>query len=408
MALTSVSELQTLIRDHIRKSRVLPAAETVAVAECAGRVLAEDIRSTLNIPGADISAMDGYALPRAAEAGSVWPLAGESAAGHPFAGTVPEQGCVRIMTGALVPAGGQTVVLKENVRLTDDGICLEQAASHGQNIRYCGEEVAVGDTVLSAGRILRPADVMLLAALGVGSVPVYRKIKVAVLSTGDELHEPGSTLSTPGGIYDSNRHTLMARLRALPVEVWDLGRAEDDLEGVMRTLSDAANRADVVITSGGVSVGDYDYMREAVLRLGAIHHYKVAVKPGKPFVFGQMLKTWYFGLPGNPVSGFVGFDLFLKAPLWQLCGADQPPLPLSFPATLSQAVKKSPGRTDIQRALLSQQADGSWLAEPAGAQDSHRVWGVSRANGYLLLPADCGDLPAGSSVLVQPFGEAFL
>ncbi len=408
MALTPVHELQTLIRNHIDKNRVLPDKETVAVSAAAGRVLAEDIRSALNIPAADISAMDGYALPQAAEAGSVWKIAGESAAGHPFTGSLPEQGCIRIMTGAVVPAACTTVVLKENVQAEADHITLTQAVAPNSNIRYCGEEVAAGTTVLQAGRILRHADVMLLAALGIGSVPVYRKIKVAVLSTGDELHEPGTTLEAPDQIYDSNRHTLMARLRSLPVEVLDLGQAADDLEGVLRTLDQAARTADVVITSGGVSVGDYDYMREAVLRLGAIHHYKVAIKPGKPFVFGQMMNTWYFGLPGNPVSGFVGFDLFLKAPLWALCGASEVPSPLSFPAILSEAVKKSPGRTDIQRAILNQQEDGNWLVAPAGEQDSHRVWGVSRANAYLVLPAECTDLPAGSRVMVQPFSEAFL
>lgn len=408
MALTSVGELQTLIHNHIVRHRSLPGTESVPVAQAAGRVLAADRVSALNIPAADISAMDGYALPAAAAAGSRWRVVGESAAGHPFAGSVPADGCVRIMTGAVLPEGAACVVLQENVRVEDGAVVLEHDAAERENIRFCGEEVAAGDTVLQAGRILRTADVMLLAALGIGEVPVYRKIKVAVLSTGDELHEPGTPAGSPGQIYDSNRHTLMSRLSALPVEVLDLGRAADDLEGVLHTLDDAARAADVVITSGGVSVGDYDYMREAVARLGAIHHYKVAVKPGKPFVFGQMLKTWYFGLPGNPVSGFVGFDLFLKAPLWQLCGAAEAPQPLRFQAALSEPLRKSPGRTDIQRAVLTQQADGTWTAAPAGEQDSHRVWGVSRANGYIVLDADSGSLPAGASVTVQPFSEAFL
>ncbi|MCP2039785.1 molybdopterin molybdotransferase [Neisseria sp. HSC-16F19] len=408
MALTPVAELQALIDAHIGRRKRVPPVETVPVAEAAGRVLAEDMMSALNIPSADIAAMDGYALPAAAAAGSRWRIVGESAAGHPFAGAIPEGGCVRIMTGAVVPPGCGGVVLQENTRVEGEEVVLLQDMAEGSNIRRCGEEVAVGATVLSVGRILRTADVMLLATLGIGEVPVHAKIKVAVLSTGDELHEPGTPVEGVDQIYDSNRHTLMARLRTLPVEVVDLGQAADDLEGVMHTLDEAARMVDVVITSGGVSVGDYDYMREAVLRLGAIHHYKVAVKPGKPFVFGQMLQTWYFGLPGNPVSGFVGFDLFLKAPLWALCGATEVPQPLRFQATLATAVKKSPGRMDFQRALITQQDDGSWLAEPCGLQDSHRVWGVSRANAYLVLGEDCGDLPAGSAVTVQPFGEAFL
>lgn len=408
MALTSVSELQTLIREHIARAPRLPETEHLPVAQSIGRVLAADMVSALNIPATDISAMDGYALPAGAAAGSRWRVVGESAAGKPFTGSLPEDGCIRIMTGAVVPAGCACVVLQEHTETDGDAILLTQEVATGANIRYGGEEVAAGDTVLSAGRILRPADVMLLAALGIGQVPVYRKIQVAVLSTGDELHEPGTPVTDHGQVYDSNRHTLMARLAAMPVEILDLGQAADDLEGVLHTLDEAARLADVVITSGGVSVGEYDYMREAVDRLGAIHHYKVAIKPGKPFVFGQMLRTWYFGLPGNPVSGYVGFDLFLKAALWQLCGAQEIPQPLRMQANLTQAVKKSPGRMDIQRAVLTPTADGTWEAAPAGEQDSHRVWGVSRANGYIVLSAATGNLPAGSTVTVQPFTEAFL
>ena len=408
MALTAVAELQALIAAKISHDRQLPAVEQVPVAAAAGRVLAANAVSAINIPNADISAMDGYALPAAAASGSQWQLVGEAVAGKAFSGEVPDKGCVRIMTGAVVPAACRCVVLQENVHTDDNSITLNADVQERANIRYAGEEVAAGDTVLEAGRILRAADVMLLAALGFAQVPVYRKIKVAVLSTGDELHEPGSEINGADQIYDSNRHTLMARLRGMPVEVIDLGQAKDDLEGVLHTLDEAAHMADVVISSGGVSVGDYDFMREAVIRLGAIHHYKVAIKPGKPFVFGRMFKTWYFGLPGNPVSGFVGFDVFLKAALWQLCGAADIPPPLRFQATLAQPLKKSPGRTDFQRALIRQQADGTWLAEPAGAQDSHRVWGVSRANAYVILPPESGNLPAGAGVTVQPFADGFL
>ena len=408
MALTAVAELQALIAAKISHDRQLPDIEQVPVAEAAGRVLAADAVSAINIPNADISAMDGYALPAAAASGSQWQLMGEAVAGKAFAGEVPDKGCVRIMTGAVVPAACCCVVLQENVNIADSGITLTADVGERANIRYAGEEVAAGDTVLPAGRILRDADVMLLAALGVAEVPVFRKIKVAVLSSGNELREPGTPLTSLEQIYDSNRHTLLARLSHLPVETLDLGQAPDNLAGVETLLTQAATQADVVITSGGVSVGDYDYLRDAVSRIGTIHHYKVAMKPGKPFVFGSLSESWYFGLPGNPVSGFAGFDFFLKAALWSLAGAAEPPVPLRFAATLAQAVKKSPGRADMQRAILYRDEAGNWLAEPAGAQDSHRVWGVSRANAYLVLPAEQGSLPVGSTVIVQPFSEAFL
>ncbi len=408
MALISVTELQQLIADTLSARRRLPESENTAVAQAGGRVLAQDIRAAINIPAADISAMDGYALPDAAPAGSRLRIVGESAAGRAFNGDIPADGCVRIMTGAVVPEGCRSVVIQENTESDGQQITLTENTTLGSNIRRSGEEVAAGDTVLSAGRILRDADIMLLAALGFAEVPVYRKIKVAVLSTGDELREPGTPLDSSEQIYDSNRHTLLARLSHLPVETIDLGRAPDDLAGVKALLTRAAEQADVVITSGGVSVGDYDYLRDAVSRIGTIHHYKVAMKPGKPFVFGSLSESWYFGLPGNPVSGFAGFDFFLKAALWSLAGAQPVPEPLRFAATLARPVNKSPGRADMQRALLYRDESGNWLAEPAGEQDSHRVWGVSRANAYLILSAQSGSLPAGSTVTVQPFSEAFL
>ncbi|OAM30832.1 molybdopterin molybdenumtransferase MoeA [Eikenella longinqua] len=408
MALTPVHELQARIHEKIAAARKPPASERVPLVSALGRVLAQDVASALNLPPADISAMDGYALPEAAAAGSEWRIAGESVAGQPFSGSLPEGGCVRIMTGAVVPAGCRSVVIQENVQADGGIIRLEKDAAEGGNIRRCGEEIAAGETVLQAGRILRQADIMLLAALGCAEIEVFHKVRVAVLSSGDELLEPGEPATRSGSIYDSNRYMLMARLSALPVEVIDFGQVADKLEDVLKMLDKVIQQADVLITTGGVSVGDYDFMREAVERVGSIHHYKVALKPGKPFVFGQMLNTWCFGLPGNPVSGFVGFDMFVKAALWQLCGAAEIPQPLRFAAKLAEPAVKNHSRTDIQRAIISRQPDGTWLAAPFGSQDSHRIYQVSRANAYLILPAESGSLPAGAEVTVQPFAEAFL
>lgn len=407
--MTTVEELQQLMFNQIAAQCRLPETETVPVAQVSGRVLAQDVVSPMNVPNANVSAMDGYALPHEAKAGDVFQLIGESAAGHAFSGSVGQGECVRIMTGAVVPADCITVVLQENTQVDSDGnIVLTQDMGGAQNIRYAGEEIKIGTHVLPQGRILRHADSLLLAALGFGDVCVYKKIKVSVLSTGDELVEPSQALSGSSQIYDSNRHMLMARLSEFPIEIIDLKKVEDDLESVMRVLDEAAKTSDVVITSGGVSVGDYDYMREAVLRLGAIHHYKVAMKPGKPFVFGRMLLAWYFGLPGNPISGFVGFDMFVKSALWQLCGARDLPQPLRFQAALAAPVKKAAGRMDIQRATITRQSDGSWTAAPCGSQDSHRILGISQANAYMLLPLESGSLAVGDVVEVQPFEQAFL
>ena len=409
MALTPVHELQTLIRDKIADHPQPLETETVHVAAAVGRVLAQDIVSAVNIPPADISAMDGYALQSAANAGSEWAVVGESVAGQAFSGCLLKGACVRIMTGAVVPDDCNTVIIQENVSLSDGRITLAKDVSEGANIRRKGEEIAAGDTVLTAGRILREADIMLLAALGYGEVPVHRKIRVALLSSGNELLEPGEPdTGRDDQIYDSNRAMLAARLARLPVEIIDFKQVGDDLEDILHVFDEVIRTADVLITTGGVSVGDYDFMRTAVERVGSVHHYKVALKPGKPFVFGRMMKTWFFGMPGNPVSGFVGFDIFLKAALWQICGAADIPEPLRFSATLSAPVKKNHSRTDIQRGIIERQTDGTWHARPCGSQDSHRILQVSRANAYLVLPAESGSLAVGESVTVQPFDGAFL
>ena len=409
MALTPVHELQTLIYDKIADHPQPLETETVPVAAAVGRVLAQDIVSAVNIPPADISAMDGYALQSAANAGSEWAVVGESVAGQAFSGCLLKGACVRIMTGAVVPDDCNTVIIQENVSLSDGRITLAKDVSEGANIRRKGEEIAAGDTVLTAGRILREADIMLLAALGYGEVPVHRKIRVALLSSGNELLEPGEPdTGRADQIYDSNRAMLAARLARLPVEIIDFKQVGDDLEDILHVFDEVIRTADVLITTGGVSVGDYDFMRTAVERVGSVHHYKVALKPGKPFVFGRMMKTWFFGMPGNPVSGFVGFDIFLKAALWQICGAADIPEPLRFQAVLSAPVKKNHSRTDIQRGIIERQADGTWHARPCGSQDSHRILQVSRANAYLVIPAESGSLEAGESVTVQPFADAFL
>lgn len=405
MAMIEVAQLQKLIQTTITHNFRLPERETAAVRDAAGRVLAEDIDAQVEIPAADISAMDGYALAPAAE-GSRLRVVGESLAGKPFSGSVNAGECIRIMTGAVVPAGC-TVIIQENVSREDGEIVLNAAAEADKNIRRAGEEIARGRRLFPAGRILRHADIAVLCAVGLAEVSVFRKIRVAVLSGGDELLQAGAGTPALGQIYDSNRPLLLSRLRDFPVEIIDAGNMPDDLPAVENALKNAAENADVVITSGGVSVGDYDFVRDAVGQIGTIHHYSVAMKPGKPFVFGRIAPAWYFGLPGNPVSVFAGFDIFLKAALWQLCGAAECPQLLTFTAKLAHPVTKNHSRMDFQRGHINRLEDGTWLAEPVGAQDSHRIYGVSAANAYLILPADSGSLEAGENVTVAPF-DVFL
>ena len=408
MSLISIAELQTLIRQRIVQDHTADtASETIPILHAAGRVLAQDIVSPVSLPPANVSAMDGYALPHAAPAQSSLKIVGESAAGKPFSGSLKNGECIRIMTGAIVPPCCTTVVMQENVSTQNGSITLLQDVPDDNNIRHVGEELQHAQRVFAIGRIMRDADIMMLAALGFAHVTVRRKLRVAVISTGDELAEPGQPAAS-NQIYDSNRYMLMSRLQRLPVDVRDMGALSDNLDATLRVLDEAAQQCDIVITSGGVSVGDYDFLRQAVETLGTIHHYKVAMKPGKPFVFGRLGTAWYFGLPGNPVSGFVGLDMFVRAALWQLAGVSEVPQPLRFQAALSVPVKKSAGRADIQRAVITRQTDGTWLAAPAGKQDSHRILGVSAANAYMILPEGCNGLAAGDTVEVQPFADAFL
>ena len=369
--------------------------ETVALDDACGHVLADTITSAIELPVADVSAMDGYAF----RAGSGEPLTviGESIAGRPYPGTVGAGESVRIMTGAVVPPGADTVEMQENTTRDGDRITLNRATPPRANIRYRGEELTRGETVLQPGKILGAADVLLLAALGNAHVRVAAPLTVALLSSGDELAAPGEPLREIGQIYDSNRALLKALLQSLPVRVHDLGIIRDDPAAIEAALQQAAN-SDAIITSGGVSVGDYDYLKAAVAKLGNVQAYKIKMKPGKPFVYGNIGRAACFGLPGNPVSAFVGFSQIIRPALWRLAGANPLPAPLTLTVPLAAPVRKAAGRRDFQRGIL---ANGS--VTPQSGQDSHRVYGLARANCLIDLPADSGDQPAGATVTVWPF-----
>ncbi|MDO5091292.1 MAG: molybdopterin molybdotransferase MoeA [Cardiobacteriaceae bacterium] len=398
----TLDELNALI------AAALPArekgSESIALHDAPGRILAEDLLSPLAIPGADVSAMDGYAFYH--DGSTRLALAGESIAGKPFAGTLQAGECVRIMTGAVVPEGADTVEMQENVAREGDHIVLQHPAKTGKHIRRAGEEVKPGDAVLAAGQILSAADILLLAALGQAQVTVRKRLKIGIFSTGDELVAPGAALTASGQIYDSNRALLIALLQELPVDIIDGGIVRDDPAAIKQTLTDMGAHCDAILTSGGVSVGDYDFLKDAVAALGEIQSYKVKMKPGKPFVFGRVGNAAYFGLPGNPVSSFVGFSRIVRPALWQMAGADPAPAPFSLVVPLAAPVRKAPGRQDFQRGLLQQTANG-WQVAPQGAQDSHRIYGLARANCLIDLAADSGDVAAGDAVTVWPFFSRF-
>ncbi len=394
-----VTQARRFIRQFLR-----PVAEdeTVSVQDAFQRTLSRDIPSPMNVPPHDYSAMDGYAVRHAdlVAGRTVLPVAGNSLAGHPYAGAVPAGSCVRIMTGALIPPGCDTVVMQEQVTL--DGIDAVVGGTHkpGENIRRAGEDIRQGEVALSRGQRMGAAEMGLLASLGLAEARVFRKLRVAIFSTGDELLQPG-TPAEAGRIYDSNRYTLRGLLSELGgVELLDLGSIRDDRAAIEAALLDAAARADVIISSGGVSVGEADYIKQLLAEVGEVVFWKIAMKPGRPLAYGRIGNSHFFGLPGNPVAVMVTFKQFVTDALQALMGR-APVANFTFHATCAERIRKTPGRVEFQRGILSQDAGGALSVRTTGAQGSGMLSSMSRANCFIVLPMDQGNVEAGSTVEVQ-------
>ena len=391
----------TKAREFIRQFlNPVSAIETLALHDSLGRVLAADITSPANVPNYDNSAMDGYALKASDLALARLKVIGTAFAGRAFDGKVGDGECVRIMTGAAMPIGTDTVVMQERVVTDDAFINISEPPKPQANVRYAGEDLKLGQTVLAKGHLMRPADLGLIASLGIAEVSAYRKLKVAFFSTGDELVGLGKQLNT-GQVYDSNRYTLLGMLTRLGVEVIDLGAIADDPVALEATLLNAAKQADVVITSGGVSVGEADYMKLLLAKHGQVMFWKVSMKPGRPLAYGKVGNAHYFGLPGNPVAVMVTFYQFVRDALLRLMGQSTPvPLPM-FQVQCTQPIRKLTGRTEFQRGILFTDTDGIWRVKPTGAQGSSLLSSMSLANCFIVLDDSVGNLDAGAIVQVQ-------
>jgi molybdopterin molybdotransferase len=381
----------------------LAETESIILPDALHRTLAANVLSPMNVPPHNYSAMDGYAVRSddLANPPSRLAIIGSAYAGRMFEGHVVAGECVRIMTGALIPEGCDSVVMQEHVQVAGSFIEIGEGHIRGQNIRLVGEDIMQGATVLTRGQIIRPAEMGLLASLGLSDVKVYRKLKVALFSTGDELQQPGIPLA-PGQIYNSNRYSLLGMLGELGVEIIDMGTIRDDKASLKIALLDAATRADVIITSGGVSVGEADYIKELLAEIGEIVFWKIAMKPGKPLAYGKIGTCHFFGLPGNPVAVMVTFQQFVRDALRALMG-QQPKLVLEFQAICTSPIRKIPGRTEFQRGILNHDKNGGWTVHTTGAQCSGILSSMSRANCFIVLPVSQGNLEAGCAVQVQPF-----
>lgn len=395
----SIEQAQMLILDAIS---ALKEPQTVSLWEAQGRILAQTVAAPIDVPPHRNSAMDGYAVCHADVAGGKsLRVIGSSFAGRPFGGSVQAGECVRIMTGAVVPEGADTVVMQENIQRDGENIQISAIPDVGENVRHPGEDMCQGDTVLESGRKLNAADLGLLASLGIGEVTVLRLPRVAFCSTGDELRSIGDTLQV-GEIYDSNRYTLFALLQKLDVEIIDLGVVKDTPEAVEKAFRQAMDKADVLITSGGVSVGEADYVTDALRRMGEVNFWKIAMKPGKPLAFGKLGKCCFFGLPGNPVSVMATFLLAARPAILKMRG-EKLPLSPEYPAICENSLKKAPGRKDFQRGICQRDANGQWRVQTTGGQGSHILRSMSKANCFIALPLEWGDVEAGTTVTIMPF-----
>lgn len=379
--------------------------ESCPLKQSLGRILSEDLRSDMQVPEHTNAAMDGYAL-----LGKDIPANGTVAlknigtafAGEPFPGTVKPGECIRIMTGAPMPQPCDTVVIQENVTVDGNKVIVSSTERASQNVRQAGEDIQQGDTILRTGKCLTPADIGLIASCGIRSVQVYRKPRIAFFSTGNELIPCGEPLSA-GQIYDSNRYTLHGMLERAGVAALDLGIVRDEPETLRATFEQKLDTIDMIITSGGVSVGEKDYMHQVLARLGHIEFWKVAVKPGRPLLFGKIKHSLYFGLPGNPVSVMVVFYALVQPALRKLMGENPLSPPLMLQAHCQSHLRKRPGRTEYQRGLLTRTTQGEYQVSKTGAQGSGILTSMSRANCFIVLPVESDAIKPGELVPVIPF-----
>ncbi|MBU2970730.1 molybdopterin molybdotransferase MoeA [Pseudoalteromonas sp. C2R02] len=379
-------------------------AEFISINKAFGRILAQDITSPVNVPPHHNSAMDGYAL-RSEDLNNNNTLnkIGYSFAGQPFEGIVEQGQCVRIMTGAVIPQGVDCVIMQENTEVAEDKITFIKPAAKGANIRNLGEDIHKGALVLNKGHKLVAADIGLLASLGIETIDVFSKVKVAVMSTGDELVEPGGQLKA-GQIFESNRYTVISMLKALPVEIIDLGIISDDQMILRNTFEHANKVADVVVSSGGVSVGEADYVKDILTEMGEINFWKIAIKPGKPFACGKLPDSYFIGLPGNPVSATVTFDQ-LAIPFIKKLSGENHTVRTRLNAVSIADFKKRPGRLEFQRGIASQDEAGLWQVNSTGKQGSGILSSLSRANCYVMLAQDSYGVSSGEDVTIELFNQ---
>jgi molybdopterin molybdotransferase len=388
-------------------SRVTPVVEpeTVLLGEALGRVLARDLIATINVPPHANSAVDGYAIVHAdllPDRDTTLPVTGRAAAGHPLGRAIERGDAIRIFTGAPMPDGADTVMMQEDCVISGGRVTMKPGLKKGANRRHAGEDVEQGTIALEAGKRLKPADLGLAAALGQDRLTVYQPLRVALLSTGDEVREPGTALP-PGAIYDANRVMLASLLKGLGCRVSDLGIRPDREAALADTLTKAAAEHDLIVTSGGVSTGDEDHVRSAIERLGRLDFWRLAIKPGRPVALGQVKGVPLIGLPGNPVAAALTFAIVGRPLILRLAGAaaDTPAL---FRVHAAFTYKKRPGRREYVRASLTRDGDvvtaHKYPKDGAGILSS-----IVNSDGFVIIDEAADGLQPGTMVDFLPYAE---
>ena len=395
-------EAMRRVRAHVRP---VEATEAVAVIDALGRVVARDVVSPMDVPGHTNSAMDGYACAgRALPDGAPdwYEVAGTAYAGKPFAGPVGPRQVVRIMTGAVMPEGADTVVMQEHAEVAGSRVRIPPGVKAGQHVRQAGEDIAAGAVVVPRGRRVMPAEMGLLASLGVAEIEVHRTLRVAYFSTGDEIRPPGAPFE-PGLVYDSNRFIMHGMLGRLGVEIVDLGIVPDHRDAVLDAFREASARADIVLSSGGASTGEADYVKEVLREIGQIGFWRIAIRPGRPLAFGFLDDSVFFGLPGNPVAVMVTFYQFVEPAIRTASGeTDARPRP-AVEARCATRLRKKPGRVEYFRAILERDESGALIVRSTGKSGSGLLHTMSDANCFIVLPEDGVTVEPGATVAVQPF-----
>jgi len=401
--LLPVAEARALLAARVG---TVAEAGSAALHEAAGRVLAEDLVAPFAVPPHDNSAVDGYALVHAdlaTDRDTRLPVGGRAAAGHPLGRAIRRGEAIRIFTGAPMPAGADTVMMQEDCRVEGDRVVLRPGLKPGANRRLAGEDIQAGATVLAAGRRLRPVDLGLAASLGLTRLAVRRPLRAALFSTGDEIAEPGGALPA-GALYDANRFSVAALLRAQGVAVTDLGILPDRRDAIADALARAACEHDLIVTSGGVSEGEEDHVKGAVTGQGQLHLWRLAIKPGRPVALGQVRRTAFVGLPGNPAAAVVTFVALVR-PLLQLLAGETPREPLAFPVEASFAYRKKADRQEWLRVFLQRADDGRWLARKFPREGAGILSSLSETDGFAPLAEAVTEVRPGDRLDFIPYSE---